>query len=144
VAFTPVASGPAVIGLRRFGRPFQPTYLVLGFNGALDQASAENVLNYRIRRMNGHGRAIGRPIAVKLAVYDPTTHTVTLAFSRRLGLKARYQLTALASSSGITGSTGQPLNASPTQAAGEDFVTRLGFHVYAGPARHLPRVNPQS
>ena len=36
------------------------------------------------------------------------------------------------------GASGPPLNASPAQVSGSDFVGIMTQHNYVGPARHLP------
>jgi hypothetical protein len=139
VVYTPVGNGPVVVSIRRYGRHFQPTYVVLGFNGALDQATAQDVRNYRIVRLNRHGRPMGQPVTIKRAQLDSGTNTVTLSFAHRLSRYRNFRVTVLgASTSGVTGSTGQPLNASAQDAAGNNFTGRMTWRDYSGPSNRLP------
>ena len=54
--------------------------MVLAFDQALDATTAQDVNDYRII-----GPA-GRTIAIKSAVYDPATQTVTLHPSQRISI----------------------------------------------------------
>ena len=87
---------PAVVSLQRFGFHMQPTSLVLTFSTALDPASATDVSNYRITTLGGHGRGgslVGHTTAIKKAIYDPSTFSVTLVPVGRLDIHNRYRLT---------------------------------------------------
>ena len=76
--------GPQVTGVDRYGYHWQPTYLLINFDGPLALEPAEDVANYEIV---GPG---GGQIAVSSAIYDPTTETVTLVPAARLNLHWRY------------------------------------------------------
>ena len=91
--------GPRVASVLRYGYHWQPTYLIIYFNSALDPASAENVANYTIA---GPGNSLDQ-IAIRSAIYDPTTDSVTLVPAGRLNLHWVYHLTINGtSSSGVS------------------------------------------
>ena len=85
-ATTP-ADGPQIKLLQRFGYHMMPTSIVLTFDQALEQTTAEDTHNYRITGPRG------RAIRVTSAVYDPTTETVTLHPSERINIHYKYNLT---------------------------------------------------
>ena len=61
-----------------------PTSIVLTFDQALEQATAENTHNYRITGPRG------RAIRITSAMYDPKTETVTLRPSERINIHYKY------------------------------------------------------
>ncbi len=83
----PPSDGPQITLLQRYGYHMMPTSLVLTFDQALEQATAENPHNYQITGPRG------RAIRVTSAVYDPTTDTVTLRPSERINIHYKYELT---------------------------------------------------
>jgi hypothetical protein len=80
--------------LQRFGYHMMPTSIVLTFDQALEQATAEDTHNYRITGPRG------RAIRVKSAVYDPETETVTLRPSERISIHHIYKLTVQGTKAG--------------------------------------------
>jgi streptogramin lyase len=133
VAAPPKAGGdgPRVVSVLRFGFHAMPTTLVLGFSQALDPARAQDARNYRIV---GPG---GRPIAVDSAVYDATTHTVTLAPHERLNVHFGYTLTVVGTGPlGVADASGRLLDGADTGRPGSDFTTVVDAHnlVLPGPA----------
>ncbi len=125
--------GPLVTGLRRYGFHWQPTYLLLNFNGPLDPTSAQNPSNYQILGPGGH------PITVVSAIYDPATQTVTLVPAERLNIHWKYSLTVNgAAPSGLTNPSGVPLDGSGKGQVGSNHVTSITRRNLVGKASKLP------
>ena len=94
--FTYVPPTPTVVSLNCFGFHMRPTSLVLTFSSALDPTRAEDVNNYQIVTMGGRGRngnLVGHVTAVRAAIYDPASLTVTLYPIQRLDFHNTYRLT---------------------------------------------------
>ena len=95
VGVTPVASGPIITSVRRFGVHMHPTRLVLRFDQDLDPAGATNLANYRLIGPGRDGR-LGtrddRVIRLRKATYDPVTRSVKLRPKLRLPLRDRFRL----------------------------------------------------
>jgi hypothetical protein len=81
-----------VTRLARFGYHLQPTTLVLTFDRDMDAAVAGNASRYVLTIPATRWRA-ARRVAVKAAVYDAATRTVTLSFKGLLPLGQKYRLT---------------------------------------------------
>ena len=125
--------GPQVTGLRRYGFHWQPTYLLLNFNGPLDPTSAQNPLNYQVLGPGGHR------ITVVSAIYDPATQTVTLVPAERLNIHWKYSLTVNgAAPSGLTNPSGVPLDGSGKGQVGSNYVTSITRRNLVGKASKLP------
>ncbi len=124
------SDGPKIVGLSRYGIRAHRTALVLTFDSALDPATAENRANYRIVRRNGHR------VAIRRAMYNATTNTVTLIPARRLGILRTYKLIVNGrASNGLSGSTGMPLDGSGTGHPGTRFVAKLRWTALSVPGR---------
>jgi hypothetical protein len=149
VTVTPQTPAPTVTNLQRFGFHAQPTEFVLTFSTALEPAPAEDVANYRLNVVVGH--RIGRAIPIKAAIYNPTTHTVTLQPAHLVYLFAHYRLVVNGSTpTGVAGATGLLLDGRGNGVPGSDFVATFGKEILAGPndpprtsrrslhVRHLP------
>ena len=130
------ADGPRVTGLVRYGFHAQPTIFVLSFNGPLDPARAEDVLNYTlVGPLGGLGRG-GSPIAIGQVIYDAAADTVTLLPVRGLNVHYRYTLTINGTGPlGVEGPTGIPLDGAGTGRPGSDYTTIFGRASLVGPAR---------
>ena len=125
------APPPTVTNLQRFGFHNQPTTYVLSFSEALDPARAQDVNNYRLVQIGGNGRAV--PIGS--AVYDATTHTVTLHPTVRVYIFREYRLTVNGSSpTGVASASGALLDGQGTGKPGTDYVTLFDKNNLAGPA----------
>ena len=125
--------GPAVTLLQRYGFHFQPTTLVLTFNQAMDNARARDLSNYRIVSL-GHRRSLhGRTIAVRGAVYDPVSHTVTLWPAKRLNIHRTYRLTVNGTApGGLAGATATLLGAVGQSEPGVSYVADVTWRTLAG------------
>jgi hypothetical protein len=111
--------GPKVTNVQRFGYHMMPTTLVLTFDEALSAITADDAKNYWII-----GPA-GRRIAVKSAVYNPTTKTVTLRPRERINIHHRYELVVNGTSAGAVANTqGQKLGSS-ADGPGSDYKGSL-------------------
>jgi hypothetical protein len=143
VAVVPPEISPTVVAVRRFGFHAQPTIVVLTFSEVLDPARAEDVHNYQIVTLGGHGRGgahVGHVIAVRRAVYDPATRTVALYPSELLDIHNTYRLTVRGTPpTGITSASGAPLNGSG--APGTDFVGTIDRSTLAGTSRAFLRLD---
>lgn len=124
------ADGPRVTSVRRYGIHLHPTTVVLNFDQPLDPVRAANVQEYRLVDPRG------RVIRIRSAVYDPNTYTVTLYPRTRLNLHWTYHLTVRgASPSGLTSTSGMPLNGKANGQPGSDYVTRLTWRNLFVPGR---------
>ena len=144
VLVTPASQvvAPTVQNLQRFGFHAQPTTLVLTFSTALDPAPAQDVANYRLNAVIGH--RIGHAIRIKAAIYDPTTHAVTLQPAHRLYLFGRYLLEVNGSTpTGVAGATGLLLDGRGNGVPGTDYVATFGKEILAGP-NDPPRISRRS
>jgi hypothetical protein len=117
---------PVVVSVRSLGVSPEATALVLQFNEALDSARAEDLANYQIVGPNR------RVVAIRTAVYDLSTNTVTLTLVRPINMNLSYRLTvsgtgpqSIASASGIL------LDGSGTGPFGSDYVTQLTVASFA-------------
>jgi hypothetical protein len=126
---------PSVVLLQRFGYHMQPTSLVLSFNTALDAVSAQNVQDYRIVTVGGRGRGgkfAGRSIAIRKAIYNPSSLTVTLVPAQRLDIHNTYRLTVDGTDpTGVHGATGLPLDGGNQ---GSNYEALITWRTLAGPA----------
>ena len=96
--------------------------VVLTFSSALDPTTAEDVRNYQIV-----GPA-GRRIAIKSAVYDPTTNTVTLHPIKKINLHHNYQLTVMGSGPGNVASVFDTLlDGAGDGDSGSNYVATLNW-----------------
>jgi Bacterial Ig-like domain (group 3) len=112
--------GPRILSVRRYGYHMMPTTVVLAFDEALDAMTAEDVDDYRII---GPG---GRTIAIKRAVYDPATLTVTLHPSQRISVHHRYKLIIDGTGPhGLTNTSGQLLDGTDSGTPDSDARTTL-------------------
>ena len=116
----------------------QPTSLVLTFSTALDAASATDVSNYRITTLGGHGRGgslVGHATAIKKAIYDPSTFSVTLVPAGRLDIHNRYRLTVNGTSrTGVRNPSGLLLDEKATGEPGSNYVAEITWRTLDGPA----------
>jgi autotransporter-associated beta strand protein len=97
--------GPRIVSMKRYGYHMIPTRIVLTFDQALDAVTAEDVKDYRIIGPTG------RTIAVKKAVYDPATLTVTLHPVERISIHHSYKLIVDGTAPrGLTNTKGQLLD----------------------------------
>ena len=115
--------GPRVTSVLRYGIHMMPTTLVLSFDQALDPTRAQDVRNYTIIDPHGHR------VAIRSAVYDPATHTVTLHPARRLNFHYGYKLTVNGENpNGLTDTQGLLLDGKNTGQPGSDFFTVVNRH----------------
>jgi hypothetical protein len=121
-------NGPTVANVQRFGFHAQPTLLVLNFSAALDPTRAQNVANYTVTSGSNQ-------FTVTAAVYNPTSHSVTLMFSQLLDLHHKYTLTVNGTApGGLTSSTGMLIDGANTGRPGSNHVRTFGREVLVGPA----------
>jgi hypothetical protein len=129
-------AAPSVVSVQRFGFHMQPTSVVLTFSSPLDATLAENVSNYRFVTLGGYGKyanLIGHVTAVRAAVYDAATYTVTLYTAQRLNIHNLYRLTVNGTTpKSVKGSTGMPLAGEGK--AGTNYVKVISGKLLAGPA----------
>ncbi len=125
--------GPMVRSVLRYGFHWQPTYLLINFNGPLDPTSAQNPSNYQIM---GPG---GDRITVVSAIYDPATRTVTLVPAGRLNLHWGYRLTVNGTApAGLRNPSGILLDGAGNGHPGSNYVTSITWRNLAGQASELP------
>ena len=119
-----VVDGPRITRVQRFGLHTQPSTIVLTFNAPLNVFTAQNVANYLL---TGPSPAT-RPFRILSAVYNATTHTVTLHPAQRLDIHPRFRYTLLVNGSaagGVTGTSGRLLDGAGTGKPGSNYVTIL-------------------
>ena len=128
----PAADSVRLIGVRRFGIHSMPTTVVLSFNKALEP-SARRLQNFRITGQKGER------ISIRSAVYEPTTHTVTLHPSQRLSIHHPYKLIIGGTGAGTSGGDSRRLLAGEVPAEpGSDYTIRLTWRQLVLPSRHHP------
>ena len=116
----PSSDGPQIKQLQRFGYHMMPTSIVLTFDQALEQATAENTHNYRITGPRG------RAIRIASAMYDPKTETVTLRPSERINIHFKYELTVKgAKAGGLTDTQGLLLDGAENGKPGSNYRAAL-------------------
>lgn len=115
-----IPDGPHVVKLQRFGFHVRPTTLVLAFDQALDPATAQSPINYKITGPTGHA------IAVRSVLYDPSTLTVTINPSERLNVHYAYQLTVQGvDAGGLVSAAGFRLDGAGSGHPGSNFTARI-------------------
>jgi hypothetical protein len=127
--------GPQIKLVQRYGYHMMPTSIVLTFDQALEQATAEDTHNYRITGPSGHA------IRVTSAVYDPTTETVTLRPSERINIHHKYNLTVEGTKAGgLTDTQGLLLDGADTGKPGSNYRAPLTWRdlVLPTPAAKTP------
>ena len=138
----PQLNVPKIESVVRLGFHMQPTSIVLIFSTALDAARAEELNNYQIVTLGGHGRnssLVGHVTRVAAAVYDPARLTVTLYTAGRLDIHNRYRLTVNGkTASGIRGATGEPLLVKTEGKLATNYVATITGKLLAGPAPLIP------
>jgi hypothetical protein len=82
----------------------QPTTLVLTFSGGLDAARASNLSNYHLFMVGRNGKGATNAGALSSAVYNASSHTVTVTTRSPLSALNTYVLTA----SGLKGASDRP------------------------------------
>jgi len=113
--------GPRIVSVHRFGIHTMPTTVVLTFDGPLSAAS-QNVKNYRI---TGPG---GARVAIRSAVYDATTRTVTLHSSRPMSIHHPYRLVISGTGpDGLRDGSSRLLDGQGTGQPGSDYATTLSW-----------------
>jgi hypothetical protein len=137
--------GPKVTLVQRYGYHMMPTSIVLTFDQALDDVLAEDADDYSII-----GPA-GQSIAIRSAVYNPETLTVTLRPSQRISVHKTYELTVDGTAPhGLTNRFGQLLDGKNTGRPDSDYRTTLTWRelvldpVPAGMARWARRATGRS
>lgn len=114
------SDGPRVESVARYGYHKMPTTIVLTFDQALDPKSAEDVKNYILI-----GPA-GRRIAIRRAVYDPATFTVTLHPEERVSVHHAYRFAINGvGATGLRNAAGQLLDGHATGQPGSDYRLSL-------------------
>jgi hypothetical protein len=121
--------GPVVVNLARYGYHAQPTYLVITFSTALNPSTAENTRNYSLVAAGPDHRFNTRDdvrIRIRRAVYNPTTHTVTLVPARRLPLRSTFELTVNGTSpTGVADTSGRLLDGDSNGVPGGNYVAPI-------------------
>jgi Bacterial Ig-like domain (group 3) len=114
--------GPTVVSLLRYGYHMRPTTVVLTFDQALDELTAEDDANYRI--IGPAGRVIG----IKSAVYDPATLSVTLRPEQRMNIHHTYELVVDGTAPhGVTNTFGQLLDGTDSGHPDSDYRAPLSW-----------------
>jgi len=131
--FTYTVDGPRVTSVQRYGFHSQPTYLVIEFNSALDPGPATKLSNYRLTGPTGSR------IKISSAIYNSTTHVVTLRPAQLLNIHKTFILTINGTApSGLTDTTGLLLDGAGTGRPGSNFVTSITSTNLAGSASQRP------
>jgi hypothetical protein len=116
----PVADGPTVESVKRYGIRVQPTVLLIRFNEPLDPTSAASLSNYKITS------PAGRSVHIRSAVLNAETDTVTLRPAKRISIHRRYHLTVIgASPGGVRNTTGIMLDETSTGVPDGNYTCTL-------------------
>ncbi len=112
--------GPTVDSVLRYGYHMMATTVELTFDQALDAVTAQDDSNYRII-----GPA-GKVIAIKSAIYDPATLTVTLHPSQRISIHHTYELVVDGTApDGLSNTAGLLLDGADAGRPDSDYRTSL-------------------
>ncbi len=112
--------GPTVLKVSRFGVHAQRTLVVITFDEALNQTSAEDLANYVLTGPRGNS------IRVAGAFYNLAAGTVTILPARRLNIHYAYKLTIVGSvPSGVSDTAGRLLDGAYTGQPGSDYMATL-------------------
>ena len=129
---TVVGDGPTVTAVQPLGSPGRTKALVLTFDKPLDPTRAQILGNYQITALGGPKPAI----RIKAALYNATTHTVTLRLARRLKPGRRFQLTVIGTGpNGVIDLAGNLLDGQKTGVPGSNFVMIAGAGDSSGRSR---------
>jgi uncharacterized repeat protein (TIGR01451 family) len=135
---TRVLRAPEVIGLARFGIHSRPSYLVVRFDRAMNEASVENVRNYKVTTP-GPDHRLGtrddRTARVLRAVYDAPNKRVILVVDQALGV-GQLRIRA----KGVLSAQGVQLAGNGSGYPGFDYVQRFGPQNLQGNAHALARL----
>jgi uncharacterized repeat protein (TIGR01451 family) len=136
IIVTPAASAPVtVVSLKRFGFHEQPTVLVVGFSGALETHSAQDLNNYSLVLI-AHGGRLHLHVPIVQAAYNPTANTVSLRPTRLLPLRFSYVLTVNASTStGVRAANGELVDGNGDGLPGGNYVRQFGRNILSGPSK---------
>jgi uncharacterized repeat protein (TIGR01451 family) len=123
----------ATLGARRLAGSSPSMVIVVGFSQTMSAARAVDLRNYRLSgpmppRNPWIRPSRGRTIAIRRAIYDPATRSVTLVARQPLSLRWVYQLVISAGPAGLASSAGTPLAGQPGQ-PGTDYT---GYVAAAG------------
>lgn len=124
---------PKVVALRRLGLSGGPTRLLVTFDRALDEVSAERRANFRLVCSGADRRfGTGDDMVVRLDAlkYLPTSHAVRLRAAMPLPSDGRYRLKVLGHGpTCVKGADGVDLDGSGLGHAGTNFVRIFGRDV---------------
>ena len=127
---------PTVISVQRFGVHYFATQIVVGFNGPLDPAQAQNIANYKIYSIGQDGR-FDVPDPVSSAVYNATTNSVTLTLSHRLNV---HHLSDLQVTNPCPGGPSFEGILNRKYSLGEQTIIGRRGHHFVFPATDIPTV----
>jgi len=110
--------------------------MVIHFSGPLNSGSAGNAANYSVHRLSVRHSArvaiqvieTGKSVPIASAAYDPTGHTVTLAFASKLRTSQLFQIRVNSGQGGISDPAGHSLNSPSQGVAGSDFIAAVNPH----------------
>jgi hypothetical protein len=102
----------------------------------MDEASVERLSNYRLLRVAGRRAAVGQPIRLASATYDPEARTVTLVPAVALTTSQTFRLTVIARPPrGVRDVQGRFLDGNGDGRAGGNFTIVLGAGSSRSPLR---------
>ena len=117
----PIFNGPSVTAVDGLGNNSK---LVVGFNEALNPATATTKANYKLVALGKNGNVVGKTIAITGASYNSTTHAVTLSLGSSLDPTQYYSLTVIGSTAtGIVDTQGRKLVSPLSGVPGTDDTT---------------------
>lgn len=126
VVRTVVSPSPTVTSAQRRLAGRHAAHLALTFSRAMDPASVQDVHNYRLSRLRRSGRSGMRPgpaIPLGVALYDPSSRTVTLIPRRPQPLRHHYLLTINGRNpSGLRDTTGRLVVGTGAQQPGDTHL----------------------
>jgi hypothetical protein len=134
----PGGDGPTIDAVKRYGIHMQPTVVVVTFNDPLDPTSAVNLSSYRITDPSGHA------VAIKSAVFDAATNSVTLRTAERINLHHTYHFTVIGTGkNGVRNMQGVLLDGAGTGSPGSNYTGTLTWrNVVLTPAEVEKYVHP--
>jgi hypothetical protein len=113
----PTEPPPTIVNLDSPVRHGRVTLLELKFDQPMEATRAQATANYVLNRLSRTGLVVKRSVPIRVAQYDPASHSVMLRLRIPVPARRQYQLTARGSGPlGLTSITAVPLAGAGTPA----------------------------
>lgn len=138
VVLSPELLPAGITDVRLLTSADQVTGIVVAYSRPMNEASVENVTNYRLLRVASRRSPLGQPVPLLSATYEPNSRTVVLVPVVAVGADQLLRLTIIGRPpGGVRDSDGGFLDGSGTGRRGTNFTVVLGPGSSAANARRL-------